>query len=36
MGEVLIQADPDDVAGVMIGQELALGFNLNDAVAVSG
>jgi ABC-type Fe3+/spermidine/putrescine transport system ATPase subunit len=33
-GEVVIRADPDDAAGVAIGQELTLGFAPEDAVAV--
>jgi hypothetical protein len=31
---VVIRADPDDAAGVAIGQELTLGFAPEDAVAV--
>ncbi|HEX2282334.1 MAG TPA: ABC transporter ATP-binding protein [Thermomicrobiales bacterium] len=33
-GEVIVRADPDDAAGVAIGQELTLGFAADDAVAV--
>jgi putative spermidine/putrescine transport system ATP-binding protein len=33
-GEVVVRADPDDAAGVAIGQELTLGFASDDAVAV--
>ena len=35
-GEVLIRADPDDASTVAIGQEITLGFNPDDAVAVAG
>ena len=35
-GEVVIRADPDEAAGVTIGQELTLGFASDDAVAVDG
>ena len=35
-GEVLVRADPDEAAGVAIGQVLALGFAPRDAVAVGG
>ena len=35
-GQVLVRADPDEAAGVAIGQELTLGFAPADAVAVGG
>ena len=35
-GEVVVRADPDEAAGVTIGQELTLGFAPDDAVAVGG
>ena len=35
-GEVLVRADPDEAAGVAIGQDLTLGFAPDDAVAVGG
>jgi putative spermidine/putrescine transport system ATP-binding protein len=35
-GEVVVRADPEEAAGVMIGQELTLGFAADDAVAVDG
>lgn len=35
-GEVLVRADPDDVAGIRIGDAITLGFAGEDAVAVGG